>query len=408
VTSSSRSPSAATARPKPRPAKAARPSATPTDQPAVLLYADTGTSADQLYFSRVDVHDPFIAFGHGGKRYTLQSALEFGRVKKARTFDEVLPLEEWAARAKKAFPHSGTAIGPAEIIATLAKARRIPSFRVAADFPAALFVRLGALGLEIEIAEGPLFPEREIKSPREAAALREGNRLSSVGFSVVEDLLRRAKIRGRELIVDGQPLTSERLHIAIQTAILAEGGRADDTIAAGGNQACDPHERGHGPLRPHELIIVDIFPRVVKTGYFGDMTRTYLKGRASDAQRRLVATVRAAQRAGIAAVRDGVDGSHVHQQVLDTFAAAGYKTERGPKGSVGFFHGTGHGVGLAVHEAPRVNSQPYVLKKGSVVTVEPGLYYPGLGGCRIEDVVQVGARSAKLLSSHPYDAWEIR
>jgi len=378
----------------------------------VLIYADTATNADQLYFSRVDVHDPFIAFGVGGKRYTVQSALEFGRVKKARTFDEVLSLEEWSEHAKKtlrirANTPISTPVGPAEIIASIAKAQRIRRFRVASDFPASLFVKLGQLGLEIEIADGPLFPEREIKSPREAAAIREGNRLSSVGFSAVEDILRHAKIRGNELIFENRPLTSERLHFAIQAAILAEGGRADDTIAASGDQACDPHERGHGPLRPHELIIVDIFPRVVKTGYFGDMTRTYLKGRASEAQRRLVATVHAAQRAGIAAVREGVDGSHVHGEVLKTFAAAGYETKRGPHGSVGFFHGTGHGLGLAVHEAPRVNSQPYTLKRGSVITVEPGLYYPGLGGCRIEDVVQVGARGPKLLSAHPYD-WEIR
>jgi len=377
-----------------------------------LLYADTSTNADQLYFSRVDVHDPFIAFGAGGKRYTVQSALEFGRVKKARTFDEVLSLEEWSECAKKTFRGRTKTtlpvpIGPAEIIATLAKAKRIRRFRVASDFPASLFVKLGALGLEIEIADGPLFPEREIKTPREAAAIREGNRLSSVGFSTVEDILRRAKIRGRELIFENRPLTSERLHFAIQAAILAEGGRSDDTIAAGGDQACDPHERGHGPLRPHELIIVDIFPRVVKTGYFGDMTRTYLKGRATEAQRRLVSTVHAAQRAGIAAVREGVDGAHVHGEVLKTFATAGYETRRDSRGAVGFFHGTGHGLGLAVHEAPRVNSQPYTLKKGSIITVEPGLYYPGLGGCRIEDVVQVGARGAKLLSAHSYD-WEIR
>jgi len=386
----------------------------------VLLYADTATNADQLYFSRVDVHDPFIAFGVSGKRYTVQSALEFGRVKKAKTFDDVLALEEWSTRAKKTLrarakntspapiaKTSALAVGPAEIIATIAKAKRIRRFRVPSDFPAALFVKLGQLGLEIEIADGPLFPEREIKSPREAAAIREGNRLSSVGFSAVEDILRRAKIRGRELIFENRPLTSERLHFAIQAAILAEGGRADDTIAAGGDQACDPHERGHGPLHPHELIIVDIFPRVVKTGYFGDMTRTYLKGRASEAQRRLVATVHTAQRAAIAAVREGIDGAHVHGEVLKTFAAAGYETWRDSRGTVGFFHGTGHGLGLAVHEAPRVNSQPYSLKKGSVITIEPGLYYPGLGGCRIEDVVQVGARGAKLLSSHPYD-WEIR
>jgi Xaa-Pro aminopeptidase len=138
------------------------------------------------------------------------------------------------------------------------------------------------------------------------------------------------------------------------------------------------------------------------------MTRTYLKGRASESQRKLYATVHTAQQAALGAIRAEVDGRSVHQKVVDTFASAGYQTRHGKNGSVGFFHGTGHGLGLAVHELPRLSglvSMP--LKNGAVVTVEPGLYYPGLGGCRIEDVVQVTATGARLLSRHPY-AWEIR
>ena len=372
-----------------------------------LLFADTVTSADQLYFSRVDVHDPFIAFGTGTKRITVQSALEFGRIKKANTFDAVLPLETWRDRA--AARHPAHPPGPAEIIAELARAYRLRGFRVADDFPAALFVKLRNLGLTLELAHGPLFPEREIKSAAEAAAIREGNRLSSVGFATAEKILRAARVRGRTLIHDRRPLTSERLRFAIESAIMAEGGQANGTtIVVGGDQACDPHERGSGPLRPHELIILDIFPRVTKTGYFGDMTRTYLRGRASDAQRKLVATVREAQLAALKKIRTGVDGRDVHQSVVDTFAAAGYETRRTASGSVGFFHGTGHGLGLAVHEMPRLGgSVSMPLKKGAVVTVEPGLYYPGLGGCRIEDVVQVTDRTPKLLSRHSYD-WELR
>ncbi len=370
-----------------------------------LLYADTASSADQLYFSRVSVHDPFIAFGLGKKRLTVQSALEYGRVQKAGSFDKVLKLEDWVARARKRFPK--VQVGPAEVIGALAKAHRLRGFRVADDFPAALFLKLRDLGLRMELANGPLFPEREVKTAKEAAALREGNRLSSVGFAVAEDILGRSRRRKCELIFEGKPLTSERMQFAIAAAILEQGGSPDDTIVAGGDQACDPHERGHGPLRPDELIIIDIFPRVVKTGYFGDMTRTYLKGRASEPQRKLYATVHEAQRAAIKAVRTGVDGRDVHQQVLNVFAAAKYKTKHGKNGSEGFFHGTGHGLGLAVHEVPRVSTVPYKLIKGSVVTIEPGLYYPGLGGCRIEDVVQVTDRGARLLSSHHYN-WEIK
>jgi Xaa-Pro aminopeptidase len=357
-----------------------------------------------LYFGGVEVHDPFIAFGVGRKKITVQSALELGRVKRTSDFDQILSLETWRDQAREAY---GPKAGVAEIIVCLARRYGLKSFRIPDDFPAGLYHKLGKLGLKLELAGGMLFPEREIKSDQEAGAIREGNRLATVGYVVTEKILRSAKIKGRTLAYQGQPLTSELLRFAIEVAIKEQGGDARDTIVAGGNQACDPHERGTGPLRPHELIIVDIFPRVLKTGYHGDMTRTYLKGGASDAQRKLVVAVRDAQRAAIRMVRAGVDGSDVHDLVNFIFTRAGFETHHDKSGSVGFFHGTGHGLGLAVHEPPRVSTVAYKLKAGSVVTVEPGLYYPGLGGCRWEDVVQVTKGSAKLLSKHPYD-WEIK
>jgi Xaa-Pro aminopeptidase len=371
-----------------------------------LLYADTATSSDQLYFSRVGVPDPFISFGVGKKRFTLQNALELGRVRKARTFDAVLPLADWQAKAAARWPRRK--VGVAEVIAELARAYRVPGFRVPDDFPVALFLKLRALGVKVEPAGGQMFPEREIKSAAEAAAIREGNRLSSVGFAAAEAILRASRPKGRSLRYAGQPLTSEVLKFAIESAILREGGSSLNTIVAGGDQACDPHNRGTGPLRPNELIILDIFPSVTATGYYGDMTRTFLRGRASDAQRNLVATVRAAQLAALRMIRTGVDGQKVHQKVAATFVEAGYKTKHTKNGSVGYFHGTGHGLGLAVHEMPRLSpTVSMLLKKGAVVTVEPGLYYPGLGGCRIEDVVQVTDRAPRMLSNYHYE-WELR
>ena len=373
--------------------------------PSPLLYAETHSNADMLYFGRVEVHDPFIALGVRGKKISVQSALEFGRVKKTSAFDVVLSREIYLARAQDLY---GPQAGVAEMIATLAGEYRLRHFRVADDFPAGLYVKLTALGLKLTFANGMLFPEREIKSAWEAACIREGNRLCTVGYAVAEKILRAAKIKGRTLLYQGKPLTSERLRFALETAIHEQGGNPQDTIVAGGDQACDPHERGFGPLRPKELIIIDIFPRVVKTGYFGDMTRTYLKGGASEAQQRLVRTVRTAQQSATKVIRANVDGRLVHQAVTQCFAAAGYETKRGKTGSVGFFHGTGHGLGLAIHDPGRMGATtPYLLKNGSVMTVEPGLYYPGLGGCRWEDVVQVTATGTKSLSKHPYD-WELR
>jgi Xaa-Pro aminopeptidase len=373
--------------------------------PPPLLYADTHTSADMLYFGRVEVHDPFIAFGAGGRKITIQGSLEFGRVKRTSDFDVVLPFEDWLTRARE---RHGPKANVPEIIACAARHYGLRTFRVSPSFPALLHQKLTKLGLKLVFPEGLFFPEREIKSPWEADCIREGNRLCTLGFTVAEKILRSAKIKGRTLVHRGKVLTSEALRFELETAIREQGGDPRDTIVAGGDQACDPHERGSGPLRPHELIIIDIFPRVLKTGYHGDMTRTYLKGRPREVQRRLVATVREAQKRATKAIQAGVDGRIVHAACTDCFAEAGYETKRTKNGAVGFIHGTGHGLGLAVHDPGRMSpSLAYPLKKGSVMTVEPGLYYPGLGGCRWEDVVWVTATGSQPLSRHPYQ-WEIR
>lgn len=373
--------------------------------PALLFYSDTHASRDLLYFGRFECHDPFIALLHKDKKIAVLNALEYGRGLKESAFDEILPLEPLQAEARKLRPDVRPT--PADIISLLAAKLRIRRFVVPDEFPAGLLERLRALCLDVTVNLDSVLPRREIKDAREAAAIRAGNRVAAAGFRAAEDLLRRASISGSKLLLDGKALTSERVRLAIEIACLEAGGLALDTIVAGGDQACDPHCRGTGPLRPHDLIIVDIFPRHTATGYHGDMTRTYLKGRASAEQRALVSAVAAAQKAARRILRAGAISSTVHQACVSVFTERGYETKATPKGAIGFFHGTGHGLGLAVHEAPRI-SAPVTdpLKLGAVVTVEPGLYYPGLGGCRIEDVAWLNAEGHKLLSSHPYK-WEL-
>jgi Xaa-Pro aminopeptidase len=259
----------------------------------------------------------------------------------------------------------------------------------------------------LDVSEGALFPERAIKSEREQAAVAEGNRASAAGIRAVEQVLRRAAIKSGYLYFEGRKLTSERLRREADVACLYRGAVAAHTIVAGGDQACDPHCSGKGPLRANELIIVDVFPRVTATGYFGDMTRTFLKGRASTAQRRLVAAVREAQRMAIGSIKAGLNGSTVHRKVEEFFAREGFPTGKREKGHEGFFHGTGHGLGLEIHEYPRLGRTGGRLRAGMVTTVEPGLYYRGLGGCRIEDVVAVTGRGSEMLSRCHY-RWEIR
>ena len=372
---------------------------------SLLFYTDTHRSSDLRYLAGFEVHDPFIALVHRGQKIGVLNALEYGRALKESAFDEVLPLEALSEAARRRT--DVTRPGPVELITELARQRRIKAFTVPADFPAAVYAGLLQAGLKVTVQADPVFPAREIKTEAEARAIREGNRCSAAGLAAARDLLAAATIKGRKLYHEGRPLTSERVRHAIEIACLEAGGYPADTIVAGGDQGCDPHCRGSGPLRAHDLIIVDIFPRITRTGYYGDMTRTFLRGAASDAQRALVEAVAAAHQAALRTVKAGVDGAKVHAACTTVFDEQGFETKRTPSGAVGFFHGTGHGLGLAVHEPPRVNATAQKLRAGTVVTIEPGLYYPGLGGCRIEDVVQVTPRGHRLLSKFDY-TWELR
>ena len=252
-----------------------------------------------------------------------------------------------------------------------------------------------------------LFPERQIKTAAEVEALRKGNKASEAGFRIVAKTLAESKIRNGKLVHGGSILTSERLRELISHAALDAGAAALHTIAAPGDQAVDNHCVGHGPIRAGELIVVDIFPRRTEDGYWGDMTRTYLKGKASDAQRRLVRTVRKAHKLAIDMIKPGITGGKVHDAVQAFFDKEGYETVRDSKNPKGF--STRWAMAWAWKSMKRrscVPRSPCKLRKGMVVTVEPGLYYHGLGGCRIEDVVHVVPGGCELISRAPYK-WEI-
>jgi Xaa-Pro aminopeptidase len=168
-----------------------------------------------------------------------------------------------------------------------------------------------------------------------------------------------------------------------------------------GEDGCDPHNQGSGPLVADRPIILDVFPRDTRSRYFADITRTVVKGRATARVRRMYEAVAAGQSAGLLAIRAGVQGEQVHRTVQETLEGFGFQTGEVDGRMQGFFHGTGHGLGLEIHELPRVSRLPVTLQAGHVVTVEPGLYYPGHGGVRIEDVVVVTEAGCRNLTSYP-------
>jgi Xaa-Pro aminopeptidase len=373
-----------------------------------LLYASSEHNADMRWLGGVSVPDPFIALVIGGDSLAVVNALEYGRVLREGRFSQVLaerPLKEaLAKRLRKPLLQ----VNAADVIHSLLNERGLRSVEVAGDFPTGLTFSLRKKKVHVICAgEYGLFPQRMIKTADEQAAIRKGNAASAAGMRAAEALLREATIRKGRLYHGGKVLTSERVRYAIEVACLEKDAVSSHVIVAGGRQACDPHAVGSGPLRANELIIIDIFPRHRGSGYHGDMTRTFLRGKASESQRALVAAVRESQRAALKSLRAGVSGAAVHAAAAGVFEANGWETRATNNGYEGFIHSTGHGLGLEVHETPTLrpgSDEP--LPVDAVVTVEPGLYYPHIGGARIEDVACIKEDGYQLLSRYHY-RWEI-
>jgi Xaa-Pro aminopeptidase len=359
-----------------------------------LIVAASEEDPDMLYATHFFAPDAFIFLQENGKRTLVLSDLEIDRGRKQAKADEILAYSDFEKEVqgtnKKAPPFE-------KVLSHFLRKRKIRSALVPAKFPLGFARALSSDKIHLQPTNELFWPERETKTESELGLMRKALAITQTGLARAMEVLAASQPgRGKKLIWSGRILTSEILRAEIDSAILRAGGLPANTIVAGGDQACDPHERGHGPLYANSLIILDVFPRAAATGYFGDLTRTVVRGRASDEQRRLWETVKAGQALALKKMKPGMDGLKLHNEVKEFFSDRGYPTEARNGRQVGFFHGTGHGLGLEIHEYPRF--QKTVLKSGQVLTVEPGLYYPGLGGARLEDVVALTKTGIQMLS----------
>jgi Xaa-Pro aminopeptidase len=361
---------------------------------ARLLYAASETDADILYPTGFFAPDPFLFVQKGRRTVLVMSDLEMDRARKQARVDRVLSWSKVAAPLET----GGRRAAPADVIARTLSLLGLRRVEVPASFPLGLAMELDRRGIRLDLGPDPFWPERAIKQPREVRAIEASLRAAEAGLLAGIEALRSCRIRDGWLRRDGRRFTVEDLRSAVNTRIMAEGCIPAHTICAPGDQAVDPHEEGHGPIRAHTPVVMDIFPRSERTGYFGDLTRTVVRGRASFALHELYAIVHEGVRLGHRRLRDGVQGMDVHQEIQALFERQGYRTGVQNGRMQGFFHGTGHGLGLEIHEAPSVGRRPAVLRAGHVVTVEPGLYYLGLGGVRIEDVALVTKTGSRCLT----------
>jgi Xaa-Pro aminopeptidase len=371
---------------------------TKTAQPDLMMYAASEYDSNLYYAVKFVVPDPFPFFQIKGKKIILMSDLELGRSQKQAKVDEVISYSDIQVKAQKSGIEKPSV---ADVTSFFLKSKGVKRIQVPYNFNLGLADALRQRGIEIESKADPFFQERVYKSAEEVKMITQSLRYTEAAIHKAEDLLKKSKIVGKKVVYQGQTVTSELLKRVLNVSMMENNCIGSHTIVASGDLGTDPHNEGTGPIWAHQSIIMDVFPRSGDTYYYADITRTFVKGKASPALKAQYEAVKRAQEKGIKMLAPGVNGRAVHQAIQQDMESQGYKTERRNGVMVGFFHGTGHGLGLDVHEAPRVNSSEHILKKGEVVTVEPGLYYPGVGAVRIEDLLVITDKGYKNLTVYP-------
>ncbi|WP_440991374.1 M24 family metallopeptidase [Haloarchaeobius baliensis] len=368
-------------------------------------FYDDESNSDCYYLTGFGAPDPFFAVYTPDETAALVSSLEYGRAKKDGRLDRVERLTDYGLQEKRRehSPERATELVQAEFLADLG----CESVAVGRDFPVG--TADGLRNQEIAVVpddEGVVGDIRAVKTEEEVDNVRTAQRANEAAMARAEELIAEATVDEDGVLnrPDGEVLTCEFVKQEIEISLLRHDCALDETIVACGADAADPHDRGSGPIRANEFVIVDIFPKDKATKYHSDMTRTFLKGEPSDTQREWYEVTDEARKAALEVVEAGATGDAVNQAVVDVYQDAGYPTIfTDPGTETGFIHSTGHGVGLDVHEGPAVSRDGEELQAGHIITIEPGLYDPDVGGVRIEDIVVVTEDGYENLVDYPVD-----
>jgi Xaa-Pro aminopeptidase len=374
--------------------------------PDVLIYGDTVRHAGLRHEVPLAVPDPFLYAETGGARHVVVSSLETSRIAAVDGGLSVHPFEE--------FGYDELVLSDLErgevVLQVMVRACRSLGLEravVPSDFPVELADRVRADGIVLHPDRNEFETRRRVKSKAELAGIRRAQVAANAGMRAAAELLRRADPSGDRVLVDGEPLTCERLKEAIRDATARLGASAgDELIVAHGGQTAIGHEMGSGPIAPGEPVIIDLWPRDSESACFADMTRTFVVGEAPDELRRYHELTRESLARALEGVRPGAEGRQVYGLSCEPYERSGLPTQRtkspGQVLQEGFYHSLGHGVGLEVHEAPALGRAPGELVAGDVITLEPGCYRLGFGGCRLEDLVLVTENGAEVLTDFPY------
>lgn len=353
---------------------------------------------------RFMVHDAAIAIDlPDGTRTLILREIEIDRAKKHAKADLVCGYSDF-------MPESGLS-GDRETAAaqsTTECLRRNGITTVIADrtLPLLYVDEMNAAGITVELDPDMGVLDRRVKDEEELAHLQHAQKVTEEVMRVACETVANAEATSEGVLyVEESPLTSERLRTMIDTFLLERNFFNPPCIVAGGSDGGDCHELGSGDLYTTQPIIIDIFPLDKNTMYNGDCTRTVVHGNIPEEIARMHEAVVEAKQAATAATKAGVSGEVVHLETMRVLFEHGYKEglpkENDPPTFCSMPHGTGHGIGLDVHEPPLLDHNGAVLLVGDVVTIEPGLYSHALGGVRIEDMVVVTENGCDTFNELP-------
>lgn len=364
---------------------------------AILLIGDSESNQTLYYKTHFLAGDPFIYLETGGKSMVVVSGMEGGRASKESCVDETRTFDDFGYRELVRELQNRTKAFTTLVQRVVEDAGAGP-ITIEPTFPVAYADALRSAGSTLVIEPDLFVRERRQKTTEEVAAIEASQRATERAMRSAIDIIGQCDNLNGVLHYAGIPLTSERLRGEIEIALTREGMDPGSPIVAGGPSSADPHWLGTGPLRWGEAIILDVFPRSKSTRFFADMTRTVVKGNPGDLLRRMYRATENALDAALAEIRPGANGHDIHARAEAIFSAEGFGGEgSGPR----FVHGTGHGVGLDIHEHPSLGALDVKLLDGDVLTIEPGLYDPQTGGVRIEDMVVVTADGYRNLTHFP-------
>ena len=346
------------------------------DCDAYVVY-DSSDNEDMRYLSGFLATDSFIyVYKKNGGQFLIVSSMEELRARRESPCSIVTRTA--AGFYELLEKHNDADAASAEMIKNFCGEKLLVPYSMPVGFARAL-----ENTAQITIDSGTVLSMRAKKTDIEIEKIRAVQKKNERGVSLAIDAVRKADVsENGGLIFEDEPLTSEKIREIMHEAFFRMGLDDKDTIASCGADTALPHAKGEGQLFANQPIVLDVFPRDIETGYFADMTRTISKGKPSDEICRMYDTVHEAKELAVSLIRAGVSGADVHNAAADYFTKKGYVTA----GTSGFIHSLGHGVGLAIHESPSLSVRGGVLEEGNVVTVEPGLYYPGIGGVRLEDM----------------------